>query len=351
MRFWKKLTYLIPSVRRAAERDMREELGSLEEMAGRGGLGNLTRAAEDARGELTWLSLERLGQDVRYGLRAMAGDKMFALLAVASLALGIGANTAIYSFVDSVLVRPLPVTDPESLVVMKWRAKGYTLASTISWSTGGSSFDPVTGTLSSSFPYPALKLFQDSDVVSTAFGYFVNNQLSVTVRDATDSLMGQYVSGTYFQGMGIAPAAGRLIQMSDDEAGLAEVAVVSYRFGVGHFGDVPAAVGQTIRINDHPFVIIGVAPQSFFGAEPGAIPDIYVPLQAELALDPSMRADVYSDDHFYWLEIMARLKPGVSVTQAQAALAPTFRRFVANSASTEKEKQDLSQLSLQEGAT
>ena len=94
---------------------------------------------------------------------------------MASLALGIGANTAIYSFIESILMRPLPVADPESLVVMKWHAKGYALASTgMSWSTGGSSRDPTTGTVSSIFPYPALELFQGSDdVLASAFCYFV----------------------------------------------------------------------------------------------------------------------------------------------------------------------------------
>ena len=145
MSLWKKLTHLVPSVRRAAERDIQDELAALDEIAGRGALGNLTLAAEDARGELGWLWLERLAQDLRYGLRSMIRDKTFAVLAIASLALGIGANTAIYSFMDSVLLRPLPVADPQSLVVMKWHAQRYTLASTISWSTGGSSHDE-TGT-------------------------------------------------------------------------------------------------------------------------------------------------------------------------------------------------------------
>src|SRR5918996_478343 len=124
MSIWKKLRYLVPSIRRAAERDIQEELESLKEIAGRRELGNLTLAAEDARSELTWLSVERLGQDVRYGLRSMVRDKVFAVLVVTSLAPGIGANTAIYSFVDSILLRPLPVTDPASLVVMKWHAQG-----------------------------------------------------------------------------------------------------------------------------------------------------------------------------------------------------------------------------------
>ncbi len=102
---------------------MREELAALKEMAGPGELGNLTLAAEDARAAWTWLWLERLGQDLRYARRSMFHNKAFTALAVLSLALGIGANTAIYSFMESILLRSLPVPDPQSLVVMKWRAE------------------------------------------------------------------------------------------------------------------------------------------------------------------------------------------------------------------------------------
>jgi macrolide transport system ATP-binding/permease protein len=347
MSLWYKLRYLVPSIRRAADRDMKEELDALKELAGPRELGNLTLAAEDARAEMGWRWLEHLGQDLRYGLRAMARDKVFTVFAVASLALGIGANTAIYSFVESLLLRPLPVADPQALVVMKWSAKGYALASTgMSWSTGGSSRDAATGTLSSIFPYPALKVFQDStDVLSSAFCYFVGTNLTVTVRDESDSLLGQYVSGNYFHGMGVAPAAGRLIQASDDDGNATAVAVLSQRFSRRRFGDAQAAVGQTIRIDDKPFVVIGVAPESFFGAEPGAIPDVYVSLRA------SPMSAVVSDEHYYWIEIMGRLKPGVSLARAQARLAPAFLQFAVSSATTEEQKQDLPRLSLQHGAT
>jgi predicted permease len=347
MTFWKKLTRLIPSVRSSADRDMREELESLEAMAGRGRLGNLTLAAEDARAEMTWLSLERLGQDVRYGFRSMRRDKLFALLAVASLALGIGANTAIYSFLDSVLLRPLPVADPASLVIMKWHAKEYTLSSkAITWSTDGSSSSP-DGTTSSSFPYPALKLFeQQHDVLAAAFAYFVNDVLSVTVGSNTDSLLGHYVSGQYFQGMGVMPLAGRLIQPADDQPTAASVAVVSERFAARHFGDAHAAAGQTIRVNDRPVLVIGVTPGSFFGAQPGAIPDIYLPLH-----DSEMFPGKETEDHWYWVDVMGRLRPGVTFAQAQARLAPVFHHYVAATAENERQKQDLPELTLQEGTT
>jgi hypothetical protein len=153
---------------------------------------------------LTWLWLEHLVQDIRYALRSMTHHKAFTLLVVSSLALGIGANTAIYSFMDGILLRPLPVRDPHALVVMKWRAKEYALATSgMMWSTNGSSFDPATGTLSSIFPYGALKVFDDADdVVETAFGYTSANRMALSVRDQTDPVKGAVRHGRYFAGHG-----------------------------------------------------------------------------------------------------------------------------------------------------
>jgi predicted permease len=354
MSLWRKLTYLIPSVRRREDEDIQEELESLSQFAGPGELGNLAVAAEDARGALSWLWLERLAQDARYAVRSMAHHKAFTALVIASLALGIGANTAIFSFMNSILIRPLPIRDPQALVIMKWRAKGYALATSgMSWSTDGSTFDQTTGTRSSIFPYAALDVFQRSDdVVASAFGYFSANRLALTARDVTDSVKGQYVSGGYFAGMGVVPAAGRLIQTADDNPGSAGVAVLSERLSRTRFGDVQAAVGQTIRINDKPFIVIGVAPAAFYGAEPGAIPDVYMPMHADALLEAVSWTNLkYTDDHFYWLEVMARLKPGVTRTQAQTVLGARFHQFAESTAKTDEQKQDLPALALEPGAT
>jgi predicted permease len=357
MILWRKLKYLLPSHRRAEERDMHEELKSLKELAGPHELGNLTLAAEDARAVFTWMWLDRLGQDLRYALRSMAHNKTFTALAMLSLALGIGANTAMYSFMESILLRTLPVPEPKSLVVMKWRAKNFaSVATSISMSTGGTYTPPGGGTVSTVFPYPALKLFQSNkDLLSSAFCYFVTDSLSVTVREDTEAVTGQYVSGDYFGGMGVRPAAGRLILVGDDEAGTAAVAVLSYRFSIQRFGDASRAVDQSIRINDKPFTVVGVAPQEFFGAEPGYVPDIYVPLHANLLLSPATAlagvAQQYQDQNFYWIEVMGRLNPGVSLAQAQAVLAPQFHRFVEDTASNERERADLPELMVTEGAT
>ena len=122
---WRTLRYWISgSARRAEDRDIEDELEALRQLAPPGELGNLTLAAEDARAQFGRLWLERLLQDVRYALRSMRHQKAFTAIVVASLALGIGANTAIYSFMEAIVFRSLPVRDPQSLVVMKWRAKG-----------------------------------------------------------------------------------------------------------------------------------------------------------------------------------------------------------------------------------
>jgi predicted permease len=350
MIFLKKLKNLLPWVRRAQRRDIEDELRSIQQLAGGDRLGNLTLAAEDARGALGWIWIERLGQDLRYAVRSMRHHVGFTLLVVLSLGLGIGANTAVFSFMESILLRSLPVPDPEALVIMKWRGKGYSLAQGMSWSTGGSTRDAATGTVSSIFPYAALRVFQDSpDVLSSTFGYFVVERLSVTSRDATDSIKGQYVSGNFFQGMGIAPAAGRLIHPGDDVAGVAPAAVISERFERRRFGSVGAAVGQTIRINDKPVLIVGVAPAAFFGAEPGSTPDVFLPLQALTIVESPGWASAFTG-RFFWLEIMARLKPGVEFAQAQQALAPRFRRFAESLATSEVQRQDLPALQVQSGA-
>jgi predicted permease len=333
---------------------MQEELESLRAMAEGNELGNMTLIAEDARSQFTWTWIEQLGQDLRYATRSMAHNKAFTVLAVMSLALGIGANTAIYSFVDSILLRSLPVPNPEELVVMKWQAKSYTLATSgMSWSTSGSHYDPAEGTLSSIFPYPALKVFQDNEnVIENAFCYFSEDSLTVTVREGSEAVKGQYVSGNYFQGMGVPPSAGRLIQESDDESGAASVAVLSHRFAQRHFRDASASVGETVRINNNPFTVIGVAPPGFFGAEPGSVPDIYVPMRADAVIQRLNRPDAhYLDANFYWIEIMARLKPGVNTAQAQAVLSPQFHRFVESTIKNEKQREDLPVLRIQEGAT
>jgi macrolide transport system ATP-binding/permease protein len=295
---------------------------------------------------------EQLLQDLRYALRIMAAQPLFTAMAALSLALGIGANTAIYSFMDAILLRALPVQNPESLVVLNWHSKDFPpVAHRFSGSNYG---DPKTGMTSGNFPYPAFELLRDNNqVLSSVFAFSNAGRLNVQIHGLADIAASQYVSGAFFSGLGMPPAVGRLIDATDDRMGAAPVAVLSFGYAQRRFGDIAAAVGQSILINDNAFTIAGVAAPEFFGVNPGGQQDLYVPLHASALLEKIFtdeQATKYLDRNFYWAQIMGRLRPGVTMTQAQAALAPGFQQFVRGTAVNDNERADMPALLLQEGA-
>jgi predicted permease len=371
--FFRKLRWLIE--RRSKEAELREELQfHLDEeaeqreaeglahdearWAARRELGNLTLVQEDTRATWGWTILEQLGQDLRYAFRTMAANRLFTLLAVSSLALGIGANTAIYSFMDSILLRSLPVSDPESLVVLKWHAK-ITRREFVMRSMSGHTYDdPRTGTTAGIFPYPAFEIFRKNDsVFSSVFAHCQSWQvrnLNVTIRGQADLAAGWNVSGDYFRGLGVPPAAGRLIIPDDDRVGAPPVAVVSYGYSQKRWGSAGSAAGQPILIDNLPFTVVGVTPPEFFGVDPAAAPDIYLPLHTNELLGAGLRfgfrAADYLEPNYYWIEVMGRLRPGISIAQAQAALAPAFQQWVATTAANDRERANLPALIVKEGA-
>jgi macrolide transport system ATP-binding/permease protein len=148
----------------------------------------------------------------------------------------------------------------------------------------------------------------------------------------------------------VSPAAGRLISSEDDQSGAPPVVVLSFGLSRGRFGEPANAVGQSILIDNVAFTVIGVAPPEFFGVDPAMVPDLYLPLHANLLFDGPRSASMYSDGNYYWLEMMGRLRPGVSMAQAQAALAPRFHQWVATTARTDGERAKLPVLLLNPGA-
>ncbi len=318
-------------------------------------LGNLGVVQENTRAQWSWTLLEQLFQDLRYGARTLVRNPAFTLLAALSLALGIGANTAIYSFMDALLMRTLPVSDPASLVVLKWHVTGKkNLDDSVLHDISGHVYDdPKTGSTSPVFPFPAFEVLGKSDVFSALFAYHPARKLNLMVLGQAEVTSGEYVSGSYFQSLGVVPAAGRLIAPDDDRAGAQGVAVLSYAFAQRRFGDPASAAGRPVLVNNLPFTAIGVAPPGFFGVDPSKAPDVYLPFHADLLLGPVNNpgsVSRYVDDHYYWTEIMGRLRPGVTITQAQAALAPMFSQWVANTATSELERKNLPEFLLQEGA-
>jgi predicted permease len=284
--------------------------------------------------------------DLRYALRTLLANRLFAAMAMLSLALGIGANTAIYSLMDAILVKTLPVQDPGSLVVLQWYAKGRT---PIVRSINGSLWsDPQYGQVSPNLPWRLYEILEkDNPVLSHIVAFNDAWNVTALIQGQGQSTAALYVSGGFFGTLGTPPSAGRLIGMEDDRDGAAPVAVVSYRFAQRRFGEAARAVGQTVIVNDVPFTIIGVAAPGFYGIAPGRERDLYLPLQSQIqvnriyAQDPRAK---FADPAFYWVEILGRRNPGVTIRQAQAALTPLFDQFTTSQAKSDADRKNLPKL-------
>ena len=173
--------------------------------------------------------------------------------------------------------------------------------------------------------------------------------MNVLIKGEAELAQGEYVSGDFFRGLAVSPAAGRLILADDDRAGAAPVAVLSLGYSERRFGDAASATGQQILINNVPFTVVGVTPPEFFGVDPAAAPQVYLPMHASLLFDPEA-GRAYLDQNYYWVEMMGRLQPGVGLAQAQAALAGPFAQWVATTATNDRERANLPVLRLEEGA-
>jgi macrolide transport system ATP-binding/permease protein len=355
---WRRLRFLLH--RTELDRDLEEEmrhhlaLGAEERgspYAARRQFGNVTLLKEQSRAMWTWTLWEQLTQDIRYGLRAMAANPLFTAMATLSLALGIGANTAIYSFMDAVLLRSLPVQHPEQLVVINWRSKQ---GGGVIHSQSGSRHRDGAAMTSPNYPYAAFQLLRaNRQALSTLFAYATAWEVNLVAEGQAELDDAQLVSGDFYSGLGVSPAAGRLIMDDDDRAGAPPVAVVSYQYWQHRFFGNPAAIGRPILINNTPFTIVGVSAPGFLGVNPGSSPKVYLPLHSAPLLAARPLEDEKSrffDNNSYWVEMMGRLRPGVNARQAEAALAAQFHQFAEGTASNAKEKADLPVLWLQEGA-
>lgn len=306
---------------------------------------------------LSWI--EDTWRDLRYAARILARTPTFTCVAVLVMALGIGANTAIYSFLDSLLLRSLPVSDPASLVVVNWHMQASRHGETVMQSMSGTPYwdDPIE--VGGIFPYAAFELFQkDKMAFSDVFAYACNREvdrMSVSIKEQADHASGELVSGGYFNGLRTIPAAGRLLVDDDDRVGAPSVAVVSYAFSESHFGGPANAAGKSILINNLPFTVVGVTMPEFFGVDPSSAPDVYLPMHTNLLLGAQIpygfKPSDYLDSNYYWVDIMGRLRPGVTLAQAQAEIAPRFRQWIATTAHNDQQRGNLPVLFFTSGAT
>jgi predicted permease len=248
---------------------------------------------------------------VRYAIRGFRHSPGFALIAILSLALGIGANTAIFSLLDRVLMRSLPVKDAGQLVLFssKGPRSGNVLASYDSDYT---------------FSYPLYKNFRDHAPALNGVIAFFSAPASISVKGQTEYAGAHMVSGNYFDVLGMKPALGRLISPQDERTtGEVPVAVLSNAFWARRFGSDSAVLNQSLNVNGHPMTIIGVAPPDFKGLVVGEAPAIFVPVTMEPAMLPG-RAGL-NNRRSMWLNILARLQPGTTGKAAEAAVNAFWR--------------------------
>src|SRR6266550_2474690 len=270
--------------------------------------------------------MNALLQDLRYGLRMMRKSPGVTAIAVLSLALGIGANTALFSIVDSLLLKMLPVKEPERLVLFRSVAPREFSAGSYN---GNSRTDEAGRRIMTSFPYQSYQRMREQQSALSELFAFGDVRLNVTADGQADVASGQAVSGNYFAGLGVQPILGRTLTDEDDKAAASPAAVISYRYWQQRFGGNQQIVGKQINLNNVAFTIVGVTPAGFEGTmDAGTTQDVTIPI----AWEPSMYVDRQRSNlngaGVWWLRLMGRLKPGATAEQARAQLENAFLQSV-----------------------
>ena len=267
-----------------------------------------------------------LWQDIRYGVRLLSKTPTFSAIAVLTLALGIGANTAIFSLIDAVMLRVLPVSHPEQLAVLQWSANARPkIRSQSSYGdTGRPDIGKPGGT---SFSRPFLQEVEKAGVFSGIAAFANAGPLEVSGNGPASSARGQVVTGDFFSTLGVRPALGRLLQPSDDAPSASPVIVLNHLYWQTAFAGAPDVVGKTLRINGISFTIVGVADPQFLALSFGNVYDLWMPMH----LRPQMNQNFirgYDNPQSWWIVIVGRLKPEVPISQAQATLDTVFRNHM-----------------------
>jgi hypothetical protein len=276
------------------------------------GFGGLVQSKKDCQQARGVSFVEHIGQDVRYAMRMFGRTPGFTAVIIMTLALGIGANTAVFSLINAVLLKMLPVKDPEQLVQI-------------------SKIQPLYGQ-NDGFSYPEVQRFQrETRIFSGLFAFADLGGVNVEVKGHGEIAHRQVVSGNYFSTLGVSAILGRTISPANDQQAVGSTAaVISYKYWRERLAGDPAVVGTKIVVNNYPFTIVGVTPPEFFGLQPGQPVDISVPLKMIAPLRPEFAMAGTPYDVLTWptrsvFAIMGRLQPGVTATTAAAWMEPLFR--------------------------
>src|SRR5580698_8046188 len=253
----------------------------------------------------------QLLNDIRYAIRTFPKSPIFVAVSVLSLALGIGANTAIFTLVDQVLLRLLPVKDPQQLVLLWGRGDHY-----------GSNNGP------NKLSYPMYEDFRDKNQVFS--GVFCRNDsdFSLNFEGKTEHITGELVSGTYFPVLGVGAALGRVFNPTDDQnPGGEPYAVLSYRYWMSRFNGDPGVIGKKLVLNGYPFTVVGVSQAGFDGTDPTQSPQVRIPVVMKMQIDQLGFYDL-KKRRARWVNVYGRMKPGVTIEKAKASLQPLMHQML-----------------------
>jgi predicted permease len=268
--------------------------------------------------------IETLEQDVRYALRTLQRSRGFTLAAVLSLGLGIGANTAIFSLIDVVLLKLLPVKNPQQLVLLSWVSQAWPRPFLNSYD-GNSSKDTSGRDTATSFSYHTFEQLRDHNRMFSSVFAFTGLDVNASFNGQAELVGGELVSGDYFAGLGVQPFIGQSLTSTHDRKP-EPVMMISYGYWERRFGRDSTVLGKSIVVNGTPFTILGVTPREFFGVVPGKSPDVFIPMSMQPYLAAGPEAPRFSDPKYWWVLLMGRLKPGVSDAQARADLDVVFQQ-------------------------
>ena len=293
--------------------------------------GGVDQVKETYRDRRTLPLIETFFRDLRYGLRMLRRSPGMTAVAIVSLALGIGANTALFSVVDEVLLKTLPVQAPDQLVIFEWKSgRPFRL----SGMSGTSNVDTAPGERGLSlFRYDVFEQMQKTQAgsiegpLSDLFAFAPIAEMTAKISDQPEVINGQAVSGNYYTALRVSASWGRTITVDDDQKNAAPVVMLSYQFWDERFARNPSVIGQQLKLNQQSFTIIGITPPAFKGTlQVGFYPNVTIPLAAEPLLrgERTLLGSV-SEPGVWWLNVMGRLKPGATHEQARESLNTAFQ--------------------------
>src|SRR5580692_3001850 len=302
--------------------------------------GNVGLVKELARDAWGWRWLLDLYEDLRYGMRTLGKSPGFAATAILTLALGIGANTAIFSILDAAILKPLPLKDPSALLIIEWTNSDFPAGVD---NINGEFSEIPGGRLRGSSIGANLyrKLAREQTDFASVIGIADPDSVAVALdASPAEEVSLQYVSGNFFQGLEAWPRIGRPFRDEEDRVGQEPVVIVSHRFWMERLGGAGDALNRIVRINNAPARIVGVAPPEFFGLRAGQWTDVYAPLGTRARFQPggSNGAAQGEDDRDWWVRPAGRLKPGTPESLAKMHIASLFSKLAAQEMDLEPSK-------------